>query len=102
MTEIHRAVVVNINKWFYFCMNYDSGFVEIGGEERIVPTFFNAFPKGIRQHLHTKFNDIYNRYGCFSAVQRLYAELDSKNRRRLIDWFITNYEESDDHGIDLD
>lgn len=102
MTEVHRAVLANINKWFYFSLNYVSDNVEVVGDATIIaPTFFNAFPKGLRNHLFEKFSYLYEKHGSYGAVNAFYAELDSDNRRRMIDWFLENYVQKDDYNINL-
>lgn len=102
MNETNKTIIAGINKWNYFCLNYKSDLVNIAGDEQtIAPTFFNAFPKGLRSHLYNKFCDIHNTYGAYSAVPHFYMELDSDNRRRLLDWFIENFKQDVNYGINL-
>lgn len=100
MNEIHKSALTAVNDWFYFCMNYVSDYVEINGQTTIAPKFFDAFPTDVRGHLYDKFVALYAKYGSFSAVMRLYAELSDENRRRLVDWMLDNYHNK--NGISLD
>lgn len=101
MTSERFSALAAINKFFFYSMNYKCDTMEINGETKSVPTFFNAFPAYLRGHLLAKFNDCYDKYGCHGVMMGFYGELDGGNRRKLLDWILDNYSMSNSFGIDL-
>lgn len=70
-----KSAIYGINKWFYFCNNYDYYFIEkIWGRDTL-----------IGKHLRSKFD-----HKC-DNMDDFYAKLDTENRRRLLDWVMDNY-----------
>lgn len=70
-----------INKWFYFSMNYESDFIKKCWSDK----------PNLASHLQGKFDDYYERYGSDAVMNVFYAALDWGNRKRLLDWVLTNY-----------
>jgi len=72
-SQYHRAV----NHFVYFCMNYPSNFMDAFGN--------------MKEHLQSKFNYAYEKYGSVGAMIRFYTELDSENQKALLSWAMNNY-----------
>ena len=70
-----------VNKVIMFGFNYNHNFIEL--------IWKNS--NGMKEHLRTKFNNIYGRKGPGSAMFFFYTELDGTNASILINWISNNY-----------
>ena len=95
MTENMKVAMSAINKWFYYAMNYNVVEVEVltfkGKETHMLPDFFNALPMYLRAHIESKWEYAYGEYGSRAALMWLYGELDWANRKSVMEWVLTNY-----------
>lgn len=95
MTENTKVAMTAINKWFYYAMNYNVVPIEIedyaGKRTEYLPDCFNAFPKHLRGHLAGKWNAYYEKYGSRAVLMVFYGELDSNNKKLLMEWVLNNY-----------
>lgn len=95
MTDILRNSMTAINKWIYYCLNYNVVKMEVssfdGDREMYLPDCFIAFPKYLRVHLAGKWDAYYKDYGSYAVMTKFYAELDGTNRQLLMEWVLNNY-----------
>lgn len=95
MTENMKVAMTAINKWIYYCLNYEVVEVEVadfdGHKKEWLPDCFNAFPMNIRKHLAGKFHAYYEDYGSYGVMTKFYAELDGTNRKLLLEWVVSNF-----------
>ena len=95
MTENTKIAMQAINKWFYYAMNYNVVEVEVatfdGDKTKMLPDFFNAFPKHMRVHFASKWTYGYETYGSRAALMWFYGELSSNYRKDLMLWVLENY-----------
>ena len=95
MTDNTKTAMIAINKWIYYCLNYNVVAVEVadyaGERTEYLPDCFNAFPKYLRGHLAGKWNAYYEDYGSYAVMTKFYAELDGTNRQLLMEWVLNNY-----------
>lgn len=81
MTAQMELSATAINKWVYFCYNYQHNFIdEVWKDTKIM-----------KEHLTEKFREIYSREGSKSVIQSFYLELDTVNRVKLLSWVLENY-----------
>ena len=88
---------VAINKFLYYSQNWDNCDLEyksLNGEivRKCMPGFFQAlhFPCST-EHMVSKFEHLYETYGCRAALAMFYFELNYQNRRELLEYILTNY-----------
>jgi hypothetical protein len=70
-----------INLYVYFAYNFPSNFIEKAW----------ANNPNIMEHLKSKFNGYYAKYGAEGVMNKFYVELDSENQKILEDWILHNY-----------
>jgi hypothetical protein len=70
-----------INKWVFWCYNFTDPRSWI----------YEIWTGCIADHLYNKFCGLYEIHGCRSVMQDFYTELDKENRKKLLDWVLTNY-----------
>ena len=73
--------MVAINKFFYWSMNFDGTLDWID----------EIWDKNMADHLREKFMAMYDTYGAMGVINGFYGELDTENRRKLIQWVMDNY-----------
>lgn len=72
-----------INKWVFWCYNFTYP------KEWIYEIW-----KGVEaEHFYNKFCALYDKYGCECVIPRFYLELDCTNRKRLLEWVLSNYKD---------
>ena len=95
MTENAKVAMAAINKWYYYAMNYNVAPVEIedyaGKRTELLPDCLNAFPIHLREHLAKKWDTLYGLYGSRAVLMAFYGELDSNNKKLLMEWVLNNY-----------
>jgi hypothetical protein len=94
-----------INKFFYYAMNYplvEIEFPSIGGGKRkeYLPSFFNAFPPHLIEHLCGKWKEAVGSTDSYGFLMKFYAELDGTNRNLMLNYIMDNYN-GGTHGIIL-
>ena len=83
MNETMQLSAIAINKWFYWCYNYEDNFIaKIWGPRE---------PYNLTDHLTAKFDALYDRYGSRAVMNVFYAELDGGNKKKLLEYVLTNY-----------
>lgn len=80
--EIYKIV----NAWNYFLMNFNSP----GYYRDYLVEIFGAI---MGSHFIGKFEYYCNEYDCTSAFVYLWADMSEGNRRKLINWVSTHYDE---------
>lgn len=86
-----------INKWFYFSMNYKSDYYDwttMYGEKKqdYLPTFIMEVKWACSlDHIIGKWNYILYDYNGYARMNKFYGELDSTNRKLLLEWVLENY-----------
>lgn len=86
--------VLAVNRFIFHAWNYklDRDHILTAEGEHCVPEFISKVPWSCNiDHLYIKWLHVYNKYGSSSAMFAFYAELDSENRRALIEWVMENY-----------
>lgn len=95
MTENTKIAMTAINKWFYYAMNYTHREMDVqtfnGTERKFCPDCFEAFPASLRQHLLSKWDYLYEKYGSRAVLMAFYAELSTNYRKDLMEWVLNNY-----------
>ena len=82
---MNNIAITAINKFFYFSMNYPHDFIEkVWGEDK---------PYSLTHHLKEKFDGLYEQVGCYGVMNAFYADLDTSNRVKLMEWVMDNYHE---------
>jgi hypothetical protein len=78
-------------------MNYKVVPVEVstfvGVTTKMLPDFFNAFPRHLRAHMASKWEYGYDTYGSRAALMWLYGELSSNYRKDVLVWIMDNYDD---------
>lgn len=64
--------------WMYFLYNFPYNFMD-------------AFDKGIRDHLQSKWDSLYRQHGPTLGMAQFFMELDWERRDQLLDWVRVNY-----------
>ncbi len=73
--------LIAINKWMFFIYNYPSDFIDkVWADEPYLV-----------KHLKGKFNYCYETIGAYGAIPAFYAELDSKNKVKMMSWVMDNF-----------
>lgn len=98
MTENMKIAMEAINKFMFFSWNYDHEnheWEQPNGElkDGLVPTFL----KQIKWTCH--FNHMYEKWlavvtgnnNPYSYLSKFYSHLDTDNRKLLLEWVLTNY-----------
>ena len=97
MTENMKVAMTAINKWVFYCLNYNVVEVEVadfdGNKKEYLPDCFNAFPMWVRKHLAGKFHTYYEDCGGYGAMTKFYANLDDTNRKLVLEWVVGNYKD---------
>lgn len=69
-----------INKFAFYNYNFEYNFIKkVWGEGPLA------------DHLQSKFNALYERYGAMGCLLAFYAELDSSNKVKLLQYIVENY-----------
>ena len=68
-----------IHKVIMFGFNYPQGFIH------------QVWQGNIANHLYTKFNQNYIKYGASGVMPNFYVNLDRENQQMLVDWILENY-----------
>ena len=66
-----------IDHFVYFCLNYPNNFID-------------AFTSQ-KEHIQSKFNSYYEKYGSYGVMIKFWAELDAENERHFSKWIKENY-----------
>ena len=69
-----------IHLYVYFAFNFPSDFIE--------KVWAN---NNLMEHIKSKFDGYYNKYGADAVMNRFYVELDRENQQILEDWILKNY-----------
>jgi len=85
--ECHEEILTEarnsspFHKYVYFAFNYPNNWIEKiwEGNTHMI------------EHLNTKFNSAYSRYGSKAAMNMFYVDLDSDNQQIFEDWVMANY-----------
>lgn len=81
MTETNKTALTAINKWMFFTYNYPYDFIaKVWGDN-----------PSLGEHLKGKFDYYYDEYGAYGAIPKFYAELDSSNKVKMMNWVIENF-----------
>lgn len=96
MTENMKLAIVAINKFIFFSWNYES--VEHSWEENgvkraaIVPRFLADIKWSVNfSHIYSKWNVAISCHNPDAYLPSFYKELDTENRRYLLEYVISNY-----------
>lgn len=81
--QLEKERLDNINTFIFFTTNFPDNFV------------VSIWPGN--NHIKQKFNNVYEKYGASAAVNRFYFELDSNNRKLLLNWINDNYKKQELH-----
>lgn len=82
--QLEKERLDNINTFIFFTANYPYDFVE------------SIWPGN--KHMKEKFTNIYNKTaGGYGVVNKFYFDLDSNNRKILLNWINTNYNKQELH-----
>ena len=68
-----------VNKVIMFGFNYPHGFIN------------KVWDENISNHLQSKFNGFYDKYGSTAVFNIFYSSLDNENREILTNWILLNY-----------
>lgn len=84
-----------VNKFFFFALNYASDYIEYEsfGEKKkdVLPTFFKDIKWTCNtSHIVGKWKSVEDGDG-YGRMNRFMGELDSRNRKLLIEWVLNNY-----------
>ena len=104
MTNADIALLA-INKFFYYAMNYPLVEIEFpsisgGTRKEYLPSFFNAFPSHLVEHLCGKWNCACSCTDSYGYLMKFYAELDGTNRNLMLNYILDHYN-GGNHGITL-
>lgn len=97
MTENLKLAIEAINKWFYFCMNYETvlhNWKGVRGEQysEHIPRFLAEAKWTCNlDHMVEKWQMAVNKGNCYDYLTRFYAELDTANRIALLEWVMAHY-----------
>ena len=70
-----------IEKWNYWCTNYDYEFIEKAWED----------DPNMARHLRNKFDAYYDSVGSYGVMVKFYLNLDDTNRKILENYVMNNY-----------
>lgn len=88
MTQNMIIAIQAIQKFAFYNYNYEYNFIrKIWGDTYL------------EEHLLGKFNAAYKRYGAMGAMLGFYAELDSTNKVKLLEYILQNY--NDEQKLNL-
>lgn len=80
MTQNMIIAIQAIQKFAFYNYNFEYNFVKkVWGEGPFA------------DHLQGKFNYMYDKYGAMGALLGFYAELDSSNKVKLLEYILENY-----------
>lgn len=97
MTENMKIAINAINKWNFFCWNYESALYEWGGlnnelRSAVVPVFLTKVRWTCNfDHMLSKWEDACRTGHYMTFLPKFYAELDTENRKALLEWVMMNY-----------
>lgn len=74
--------VTDMHKIMVFAFNYPPGFIKKVWSD-VSPDMVN--------HLQSKFDNYYKKYGSSSAFNYFYMDLDSENQHKIENWISTNF-----------
>lgn len=98
MTENMLIAMIAINKWLYFGWNYDTvlhKWKSVYGEqkEECLPAFLvEAKWTCNLDHMLEKWHKSIKNGDVHSYLTRFYADLDTENRKILLEWVLQNYQ----------
>ena len=107
MTEQMRSAIYGINKFMFFSWNYAMTQIERNGRKMYLPKFI------VEAKWSCNFDHIIGKwYGCitdskgnerdsYSFLPRFYAELDSVNRRAMLDYILEHREGENASGVSM-
>lgn len=98
MTESMQIALTAINKWLFFGWNYETVRHEWkggNGEQKV--GYFPDFLVKVQwtcnfDHMADKWSAAVRSGNGDSYLVRFYAELDTTNRQRLLEWVMQNYQ----------
>ena len=85
-----KTMMQGINKFFYFAMNYPYGFIKKVWSD----------DEPLANHLEGKFDALHRSYGPMGVMNAFYAELDGRNRVKLLNWVAENYDDEIELNIE--
>ena len=97
MTENMKVAIDAINKFMFYCWNYDTishTWETFCGEEvtQYVPEFLVKVNWTCNfNHMHEKWKEATSKASAYDYIPRFYAEIDSENRRIMLEWIVENY-----------
>lgn len=68
-----------VNLVVMFGFNYEHNFIS------------KVWSGSLVNHLQSKFNDCYLKYGSIGVFSMFYTQLDNGNREQLVNWILANY-----------
>ena len=91
-----NSMIFGINKFFFYAMNYPSVLIKFpsiagGMRKEYLPDFFTAFPDHLKEHFCCKWESACDRYSGYGAMMKFYGELDSSNRKLMLEYIVNNY-----------
>lgn len=70
-----------IDHFVYFTQNYPNNFMDA----------FDSEGKNIKEHIQSKFDSYYEKYGSYAVMIKFWIELDYENQKLFADWIKENY-----------
>ena len=88
MTHNMTIAIQAIQKWNFYCYNFEYNFIKkVWGDTMLA------------EHFQSKFNALYEKYGAMGVMPAFYAELDSTNKVKLLEYILENY--NDEQKLNL-
>lgn len=88
MTHNMTISIIAIQKWNFYCYNFEYNFIEkVWADET-----------SLAKHLRDKFNALYHHYGAMGVMPAFYAELDNNNKVKLLTYILENYNDEQKLG----
>lgn len=88
MTHNMTISIIAIQKWNFYCYNFEYNFIEKVWENET----------SLAKHFRDKFNALYERYGAMGVMPAFYAELDNGNKVKLLEYILENYNDEQKLG----